>query len=57
MAEKIKCKACGKDSGYTTETPTEDKERSFIPSMEPESHRFHFCSSCWILYSGDKLQK
>ena len=57
MAETIECKVCKNDSGYTDETEIVDKERSFIPSMEPESHRFHFCSSCWDKYEGSSLQQ
>ena len=51
---KIYCVKCGADTGYTDDTPVEDKSRSFIAVNGTENDRVHFCSVCWDYHSGDK---
>ena len=51
---KIYCVRCGADTGYTDDTPVEDKSRSFIADGCDENHRAHLCSVCWDYHSGDK---
>lgn len=48
MSKEIMCQRCQSDTGYTENTPVEDRHHSFKPGIEDSRGELHFCSVCWI---------
>ena len=52
---KIYCVKCGADTGYTDDTPVEDKPRSIVPLNCGEENRIHLCASCWEKFDATNV--
>ena len=48
MSKEIECFKCKADTGYTEDTPVEDRHHSFISGVEDSRGELHFCPVCWV---------